>query len=267
MPFHLSIMNPLATLVFCAATLHADLAATPMRQPGASLDTSIRNEADHAIRQAARWLADRQHPDGSWGESNRVELTALALFALSGARQPDQSGPSARAALWLNTTATNRLDRLGVHAWRLLALALVLPASPERIPFLRRLALQAPAGPQDAAAPADRALWHEALALAGLGPPPVPEPDAADRLARAAAAWPPPFADTRTTWLFARLVNRAANGMLLHGKEPIDWRKSVAGQLVSTQKKDPRGGGFWAADTPDGQLAETAYGILCLLEL
>jgi hypothetical protein len=235
---------------------------TPARLPGSPLDLSVQNEADHAVRQAVRWLADRQQPDGSFGETNRVALTSLALFALSASRQPGLTDPCSRAALWLSATETNRIDALDAHAWRLLALSLVLPESAERAPFLRRLAARAPAD-----GTVGRAFWDEALAQSGLAPPPPPDPDTPHLLARAAALWPAPFADARAAWRFARLVNRSASGQLLRGQTPIDWRRQLAARFINTQKTDPRGGGFWPSDAPDGPLAETAYALLCLLEL
>jgi hypothetical protein len=47
----------------------------------------------------------------------------------------------------------------------------------------------------------------------------------------------------------------------------VDWRTDLAHRLVNSQKTDPRGGGFWAAATHDLRVAETAYGLLCMLAL
>jgi hypothetical protein len=276
MPRRLSILDLLAALVFCAASaLRADLAATPVRLPGSSLDTSIRNEADHAVRQAARWLADRQQPDGAWGGSNRVRLTSLALSALASARQPGQSETCVRAALWLGGTETNRLDSLGDHAWRLIALAAALPETPERAPLLARFASLAHPllanAPQD-----DLSLLDDAVALAGVPesgaysrrPGHPSDPDTLGQLARAAALWPPPLSGNRAVWRLARILNlNPFRAPFEKDGLPIDWRADLAQRLINTQKTDPRGGGFWTADSQDRQIAETAYGILCLQEL
>lgn len=267
MRWSLSITNLLPVLFFCGAFgLRAEIAATPVRQAGASLDTSLRNEADHAVRQAALWLAARQQPDGSWGESNRVRLTSIVLFALKVSSVTEYSGPCDRAALWLDSTATNRMDDLGTHAWRLLALTLALPETPGRAPFLRRLADRVPADGCGASA-GDQTLWREAVAAAGMAQPPPPESDASNRLARAAAAWPPPLGCNRAAWQLARLINRAGNGQLLRGNEPLDWRAGLAKAVINSQRRDAGEGGYWEARNPDLRLAETAFGILALKEL
>ena len=263
----LSITNLLTALFFCGTFgLRAEVAVTPVRQPGAPLDTSLRNEADHAVRQAALWLAARQQPDGSWGASNRVRLTSLALSALKAAVLPAHTEPCARAALWLDGTATNRTDDLGAHAWRLLALTLALPETPGRAPFLRRLAQRAPAEGNGASA-GDQAFWREAVAAAGLAPTPPPESDASNRLARAAAAWPPQLACNSAVWQLARLVNRAGSGQLLRGGQPLDWRADLAKHVINAQRRDSGGGGFWEARDADQRIEETAFGILALKEL
>ena len=254
-------------LAFCVAALRADISVSTVRLPGSSLDTSVRNEADRATRQAARWLADRQLADGSWGESNRVLHTSLALSALAAARQPEHSDVIARAAVWLGGTETNRLDNLGDHAWRLIALSLAVPESPERQSILIRMAGQAEYAKKDA--PEDNLqFWREVQNQAGISPTPIPVHGCAtNALAKIASTWPPLLADNHAAWQLTRRINRLGNVPLLNGNTPIDWRTHIAERLINSQKSDPQGGGFWPADTPDRQLAETACGLLCLLEL
>ena len=130
---------------------------------------------------------------------------------------------------------------------------------------LRDLARRAPS--IDDASADDRRFWQEVLAQAGLGEPPAPDADSTELVARAAAIWPPPFNRSRAAWRLARLINRTAGGRLMRGQIVLDWRSHVASWLISTQKSAPDGGGYWEADTADAQLAETAYGMLCFLEL
>ncbi|HRU70320.1 MAG TPA: hypothetical protein P5111_04520 [Kiritimatiellia bacterium] len=261
----LSILNPLIALLCGIRVAHADLVATPLRQPGSSLDISLGNEADRAVRQASRWLRLHQNPDGSWGATPRVALTALALTALAGSAHPDDQDARSRAALWLGQSATHHVSALDVHAWRMLALTLSLPDTPERGTYLQDMARRAPS--PDGASADDRRFWQEVLAQAGLGPPSVPDTESTGLVARAAAIWPPPLNRTRAAWRLARLINRTAGGRLMQGETVLDWRSHLATWLISTQKSAPEGGCFWSAATDDARIAETAYGILCLLEL
>lgn len=265
MPRSLSILNPLAALLCGASLARADLVATPLRQPGSPLDISLSNEADRAVRQAARWLCARQNPDGSWGTTQHVALTSLALTALAASPHPENHEARSRGALWLGRSTTNHLTSLGTHAWRLLALTLSLPDTPERGAYLQELSRRAP--PITDSSDDDRRFMQEVLAQAGLGAQPAPDADSTELVVRAAAMWPPPLSRSKAAWRLARLINRTAGGRLAHGQTILDWRSHLAAWLISTQKSAPEGGGFWAAETGDAQLAETAYGILCLLEL
>lgn len=267
----LSITNLLTALFFCGGTARcAELGVTAIRQSGAPLDTSLRNEADHAVRQATIWLVARQNADGSWGATNQTRFTSLALFALSASRQPQLSGPQARAALWLDRHGTNRLDSLDTHAWRLLALASVLPDTAGRTNVLSRFA--APPPPLTCAA-TDEAhqLWSEALAAAGLAAPAFPVPTlraARDRLAREAAAWPPhEQLLPACAWRLAHLINRAGGGQLVRDNAPLDWRTDLAQRLINSQRRAAESGGFWPAPAGGDPVAETAFGILALAEL
>lgn len=266
----LSTSNLLAALIFCISpALRAELGVNAIRQPGSSLDTSLRNEADHAVRQAAAWLAARQNADGSWGNTNRVRLTSLALFALRSSRQPQLSEQQARAALWLDRHGTNRLDSLDTYAWRLLALAAVLPETVARTNLLRRFAA-APSQLTRRATDEARQLWDEALSAAGLAPDlPEPAPPAArDRLAREAAAWPPhEQLSPACAWRLAHLINRAGGGQLVRDNAPLDWRADLAQRLINSQRRAAGSGGFWGARTGEDTIAETSFGILALLEL
>ena len=262
----LSITNTLSILVFCAAfSLSADVIVTAIRPSGASLDTSLLNEVDNAVRQAAIWLGTQQHHDGSWGDSNSVRLTSMALFALRVSSQTVSSEPCTRAALWLDCTVTNRIDDLGTHTWRLLAITFMLPNNPARTNLLRRLAEQAVAAETDAAAEA-QIFWREALAEAGLAGQ-AQLACVSNRLAQAAASWPQVLKNNASAWQLARLINRAGNGQLVRDNGPLDWRTDLAKRIINAQRRAPSGGGYWNAKTLDGRIEETALGVLCLLEL
>lgn len=250
----------------------ATVDVTPVRQAGYALGPSLRNEADHAVREGADWLAARQNPDGSWGgPANRVRLTALVLLSLQQAGENTHADACVRAALWLDGTATNALPDLAAHAWRLLAVSRMLAASPSRTRLLKRLSDRART--TQATASADMlALWREALETAGLETPAAPSsrkpaPGARSALAAIADAWPQVPADNARAWRLVRLINREGDGHLLRNGQPLDWRTDLARSLISRQRRDSAGGGFWEAPNPDGKLAETAFGILTFSDL
>ena len=264
----LSITNLSAALFFCLAlSLCGEVEVAPVRLPGSSLDTSLRNEADRAVSQAALWLAARQNPSGAWGESNSVLLTSVSLLALKASKQPQYSDACARAALWLDSSATNNVADLDAHAWRLLAVAQMLPAAPSRTRLLRRLADLAKPAEANASAAA-LAFWQEALAAADLGKLTAsPPPGAPAALSADAAAWPPAPSSNRSLWQLARRINREGGGQLVRGNTPLDWRADLAKRLVNAQRRAPGSGCYWEAEEAELQVAETAFGVLCLAEL
>ncbi len=267
MALRLSIMNPFPWMFFCCAlTISADVTVTSVRPSGASLDTSLRNEVDNALHQAAIWFRAQQHQDGSWGESNRVRLTSMTLLALKASRQPASSESCARAAVWLDGSSTNRIDHLGTHAWRLLAITYMLPDEPARTTLLRRLAGQALAAETGASTEA-LTFWHEALAAAGMASSVQTDSCASNRLTQIAASWPPVLTNNADAWQLARLINRSSHGQLVRDNRPLDWRSDLAKHILNTQRRAPDGGGYWKASNLDGRIEETAFGVLCLLEL
>ena len=265
----LSMKNLLAALIISAgAGFGASIGVTTIRQAGAPLDPSLRNEVEHAVDLAAEWLAAHQNTDGSWGpETNRIARTSVALLALT-ARASRHSDTCARAAVWLDGHRPSTNELFAAHAWRVIALLSVAPDTPAGTNLTRRLLQEAlPHAPGTNDWLVGQLLWNDALALAGQPPRPVPA-TAAQILKTATREWPP--ADSlppACLWPHAYLINRLAGGMLSRDGEPLDWRRDIAQILINTQRRDPAGGGFWGASESSDRVWQTAFGILTLGEL
>lgn len=269
MPRCLSMPNRLFALIFSATLgLGADIGATLIRQPGASLDTSLRNELDHAVDLAAAWLAGHQNTDGSWGsETDRVSRTSIALLALT-ARTNLYSDACARAAVWVDAHPPADTDTSDTYAWRMIALLSAAANTPGRLDLTQRLIREAlPHEPTTNDLFFSQLLWSDALALAGQRVRPLPAPIAERVLQSHAADWPPRNTTPDSLWLPAHLINRMRKGVLERNGTQLDWRRDIAQSLINSQRRDPAGGGYWSPSECDARIHATAFGILTLLEL
>ena len=69
-------------------------------------------------------------------------------------------------------------------------------------------------------------------------------------------------------WLNARVINREGNGTLINNAgQRVDWRRIYAQKIISSQKIDPQGGGFWQRQNSVPCLYKTALAILISKEL
>jgi len=257
----LSIMNLLGVLLFCGRGAAAATVGIPhASQPGASLDLSLRHEADNAKRLAADWLAARQNPDGSWGSTNlNTVLTPIAWFALHGMGDAVDAIACGRAIVWLDSQPLGPGARFDAGLWRRLLIRHAFADSPERqkreeaiCDATRELVSDAPAY--------SLWLWHEAGHERNLGG------SATRYLALAAPDYPMDTRNPETLWFFARLINRYANGVWLRGTDALDWRSDFARALINAQRKGPVGG-HWDGDTDDAKLRATAFALLALMEI
>ncbi len=269
MPRCLSMTNLLVALVFSAASgFSADIGATLIRQPGASLDTSLRNELDHAVDLATEWLAAHQNADGSWGsETDRVSRTSIALLALT-ARTNLYSDACARAAVWVDAHPPSDTDASDAYAWRMIALLSAAANTPGRSDLTQRLINEAlPHAPTTNTWFFSQLLWNDALALAGQRVRPLSTSLAERKLQSYAADWPPLYKAPYCIWLPTHLINRRSNGVLERNGTQLDWRRDIAQNVINSQRRDPAGGGYWGQSEGDDHIRETAFGILTLLEL
>jgi len=265
------MLNLLVALIFCFAfQTRAEISVTSIRQPGAPLDPSIRNETDHAVDVAASWLAAHQNTDGSWGsETGRVARTSITLLALT-PRTTLYSDACVRAAVWLDSHAPSAEDTSDTHAWRVVALLSVVSDPSARAKLAQRLFHESLTQVQPTNAPfSRRELWDEARALAGEPPAPPPENGVARRQLSELAANAQRLNNGAAycRWRDVRVINRLGQGVLERDGRPLDWRRDVAQGLINAQRRDPAGGGYWGQEEGDARITQTAFGLLTLLEL
>ncbi len=265
----MSISNTGLSL-FWALALQA-AAQTPVDQirlPGAAIDLSSRNEVVNAIRLASDWLASKQNPQGSWGVSNNVGVTSVALTAMCVSRHQKYSDNQTRAALWLKNTADLQIADLETHALRLLALSLTLPESSVRSNLFSSLIAKAKSTTDVCPAkPEAEELWHLATAAAGLHTAAEPHQTIKVSLRQIANNWPPFPCGNRAICRAAKTINRAGEALLTLGDIRLDWRSETAIFLLGSQRRDLTGGGYWDAPDHRRRILETAWGILALAEL
>ncbi len=255
-----------AWLIFLVGTtVQAQLAPIPVLPAGAELDLSIRNEVEHVRHQAINWMRRHQNEDGSWGISNKLMVTALAVSALAtdGVNLSDEC---ARAVVWLNNSITNENVTLKEHAWRFLSLALTLKKDQQSGDFLKRLALQVPAR-GDTTLTEEWLLWQEALAMAHLATAAALPEASTNQLHEIAQEWPAAITNSYEAWRIAHLINQAGSGRLARHNQNIEWRTFLARRFINTQRRSAEGGGYWGEGTIEQRVFETASALLCLREL
>jgi len=258
--------------IICLLTLLGHSAAgevgvVAIRQPGASLDTSVRHEVDNAKRLAAEWLIARQQPDGSWGSTNaNTVLTPIAWLALKGMDNAVDAVARDRAIVWLDGQPIEKDASFDAYLWRLLVTLHALPDSPERQTLEGNLHQVMRPLLSDATA-YSHILWREATYPAGPTSMSPPVEDALQQLALIAPDYPLDTRNTETFWYFARLINRYAKGVWMRGTEALDWRNDFGLALVNMQRKDPSGGGYWHSTTDDAKTRATAFALLALHEI
>jgi len=256
-------------VLFChGAVAAAEVGIPAARQPGTSLDTSVRNEADNAKRLGAEWLIARQQPDGSWGSTKaNTVLTPIVWLALKGMDDAVDAVARDRAVVWLDAQPVEENVPVDALLWRLLAITHALPDSSERQTRIQAIIHAAQPSVPDLSAYGDW-LWREAVYPSQRTPArSSPNNEAQRQLALIAPDYPLDTQNTETFWYFARLINRYAKGVWMRGTEALDWRNDFAQALINAQRKDPSGGGYWNAKTDDTKIRATAFALLALGEI
>jgi len=266
----LSIKKLVTGLFFCGIPLlrAQEVAIHPIRHPGGSLDASIRNEVDHAIRSAADWLIAQQRPDGSWGSTNvAFEETARVCLALSLTQSSSCSSPIANGMEWLDAhPIPDTPARSTCAVWRVLAWSSILKQTPEKEARLQALT-NAIALPPEPGILLSNMLIYEAHYQAGSPPGPFSESILRAQLNQCAKIVMKLPIDTETFWALSHYINQYNKGIMDAASGAEDWRDRVAQSLINTQRKAPADGGFWDDRTADLRIRATAFGLLALLEL
>lgn len=280
-------------LSICALlTAAAVFAAMPPRRfGGGALTRSVQNETFAAIDRASDWLVGQQNADGSFG-TNNVRLTSICALAISGGTLdlPPRLKVSVKKAIgWLETNTYTYADTPAAFAWSEIAFT-VLSTIKHKTPqvILNEIA-PTNVSPEYAVS----TIWPlcEAKLMTGLSVP-SPAVISTNNIARIVSEaetstpdggklavylttaaqeflngkYDVPLSDPALAWWFARSVNRVSEGELyiLHNDDVlgINWRRTLAGRWISSQKSDEYGNGFW-----DQSVERTAFAVLLLNEL
>ena len=289
-------------------------AATVLKTQGprtsGPVSVSLQNEINAAVDRGRTWLIVTQNVDGSWGtvtnSGERTETTALAALALLHDATVEQRAAALRGCRWLATNIPVPETPAVPVAWRALALSVALPLDAS-LSNAVPAAVAAAAAPGQAIVPMRRMLLQElgtnlpcamswsmaaddlpSMCISAMPPPTGNLIPAATNtlLRRIAEQWPKlmtsvstnqPWArrSTWSLWIFARYINRAGGGTLADANgSVVDWRNSLALELVSSQNIAPANrGGYWtipdhpASTIRRNPIRETAFALLTLDEL
>lgn len=238
-------------------TTNTTTTVTPMRLAGSDLTISVQNEADHAITQARHWLHLQQAKDGSWGTHDKVLKTALATLALSWDTTPESHISAAGGLSWLRNSSDMPEVDMEAQAWRLFVVKLYAAEPEERHrPLLNKLSQQA-LRDWDTRTPFVQFCWQ-------MLAPPGMETHVPPTLCWRYNAWPQQQSANRLEWQFVHLCLRQLDAAQWGN---LDWRQESAKALVRSQKKDPKGGGYWGPAADETAYVETAYAVLTLFML
>lgn len=245
------VLPLLAVLAEESITLHK------FREPGDSLDISIRQELNRSTSIAVEWLRNKQSDEGYFGSKSSVDCTALCIIALRSVDNQPYSNQVAKAVEWLKrncgpAAATN----MQTTAWCYAAfITSPLPFADTEFTEAARTRLLSAIHKKDPYID----LYVELLnstTLSSISP-------SEKRLESLKDAFNSEIHPPLEMWINARIINRWTAGRIINPEgNRIDWRRIYARKLISSQRIDPEGGGYWPGPTRDKSIYNTALAIL-----
>ncbi|MDD2600400.1 MAG: hypothetical protein PHO37_14455 [Kiritimatiellae bacterium] len=261
-----TIIHALLSIGICfSAAAEKGIPLRKFRESGDSLDISIQQEVERVVDLGVGWIKARQSADGGWGVSNQLETAALCTLALASQNNPDLTNTLQAALQYIEARFHEQsLTNFTAVAWS--AAALRVTGTAGRAAELSSAWLKNPRTPLSTV---ESALQCELLlGLALLEAEETTLAASQERYNALAHQLNVEGATLLRMWLDARVINRAGQGQLLkiHGQR-VDWRGTFARKIISTQKIDPSGGGFWSGLNSSQTLQNTALAILISKEL
>ncbi|MFA7172054.1 MAG: hypothetical protein WC340_01360 [Kiritimatiellia bacterium] len=261
-----TIIHGLLSIGICfSAFAEKGLPLRKFRESGDSLDISIQQELDRAVDLGVNWIKTQQNTDGSWGGFSKLETTALCALAFASQNNLKLTNTLHAALQYIEErSSVQPLTNFSAVVWSAAALRVTGTtgcAAERNCAWLKE--------PKLALSPVDVILQRELLL--GLA---LLEPE--DTVLAASQEYYKSLAHQLTAgntsmlqmWLDARVINRVGRGQLVKAQgQRVDWRRIFARKIISTQKIDPLGGGFWNGINDSQVLQNTALAILISKEL
>ena len=252
----------LISIPVVTALTQENLPVKKLREPGDSLDISIRQELEHAAHNGTLWIKRQQKKDNCFGDTETQRCTALAILALSGDESIENTAIISNAVNWLALNLRKQeTTNITTAAWSCAALTVGQSINRDKWPqcatstFLRRNYDETNE---------DTALLCSEILLS--------TDPAADKLnLKIKQVNEANINHSKISllkmWLNSRSINSRGGQLLTKKGNRIDWRGIYAEKLIGRQKIDPKGGGYWAGKTSAETICNTALSILISKEL
>jgi len=266
MNYKFIIMNSLIYFLFALTVLSGEgIPVHKLREAGDSLDISIMQELNRSADIGVQWIIARQNSNGSWGLTNQIETTAICILALASQNDQASAVHSQSAIQFLQQNfSKNNLTNFSAIAWT--TAAFIVTGAQECPAGLNSCKIKNPDTPLSAT---ELTLRREIIL--GLNLSDADESSlktSQERYTDLTMQFNSAQKEMFPMWLDARVINREGNGQLITSQgQRIDWRRIFAQRIISSQKTDPQGGGFWLDLKSKPSLRNTALAILISKEL